>query len=137
LIYSDNPDASKMNNGRVTKDGTQFMLTSLSLARARALARSFSLSLSLSLSLARSIARSLFLALSLRRESQRSIAELAAQDEELAAKLKKLEANYTHSSFYQGLLEYEPHALKALLMSEVCKYIHTHMYMYLSIYLPT
>jgi len=54
-----------------------------------------------------------------RRESQRTIAELAAQDEELAAKLKKLEANYTHSSYYQGLLEYEPEALKVLLMSEV------------------
>jgi hypothetical protein len=69
---------------------------------------------------------------------------LVAQDEDLAAKLKKLEANYTHSSFYQGLLEYEPDALKALLMSEVCMYNHTHTHthtdthtcIYLSVYLP-
>lgn len=39
----------------------------------------------------------------------------------------QMEANYAHSSYYQGLLEYEPEALKVLLMSEVrvcgCLYV--------------
>ena len=54
-----------------------------------------------------------------RRNSSRTIAELADKDEALAQEFKKLEANYAQSSYYQGLLEYEPEALKALLMSEV------------------
>ena len=54
-----------------------------------------------------------------KRDSHRSIEDLADKDEALAQKFKQLEANYAHSSYYQGLLEYEPGALKALLLSEV------------------
>jgi len=54
-----------------------------------------------------------------KRDSHRTIEDLADKDEELAQKFKKLEANYAHSSYYQGLLEYEPEALKVLLLSEV------------------
>ena len=47
------------------------------------------------------------------------LSTVAEGEEELAQKFKKLEAAYAHSSYYQGLLEYEPEALRALLMSEV------------------
>ena len=52
-------------------------------------------------------------------QALRTIEQLAEGEEELAQKFKKLEATYAHSSYYQGLLEYEPEALRALLMSEV------------------
>jgi hypothetical protein len=53
------------------------------------------------------------------RRSSRTIDQLANGDKELSEQFKRLEANYAHSSYYRGLLEYEPNALKALLLSEV------------------
>jgi hypothetical protein len=45
----------------------------------------------------------------------------------------QLEANYAHSSYYQGLLEYEPEALKVLLMTEVCLFVCVSMSVFPSV----